>query len=206
MEERPKALPKISLTDVDLPHHQEVEISQLTHFLINCGETHQERPNSFLKWRLQSDVLGTSPDVNFEVLYYFYYLLQIVTDLENRTMDVLKTSRKDAHRMTFLGSPVTSNRNSLTNAFLMHSFRSYFTKCVPETLRSFRGNILKTSYKSPKVTSGGWRFQGVPRMSILNISTKWISVLIFSNLVNQMRVLNTKKLVTAYYFDFGETS
>ena len=198
MEERPRAFLNISLTDVDLPHHQEVKTNQLTHFLINCGETCQGRPNSVLKWRLQSDVSTTSILKCCIIFIICCIFLQI--------WRILKTSRKNAHRMTSLGSPVTSNWNSRTNAFLMHYFRSYFSKCAPETLRSFRGNILKTSYKRPKVTSGGWSFQDVPRMSVLNISTKWISVLIFQNLVNQMCVLNTKKLVTAYSFNFGETS
>ena len=46
----------------------------------------------------------------------------------------------------------------------------------------------------------------VPRTSVLNISTKYISVVIFSVLVHQMCVLDTKKLVIAHSFSFGETS
>ena len=54
--------------------------------------------------------------------------------------------------------------------------------------------------------SGGWHDRDVPTTSILNISTKGISVVIFSVLVHQMCVLNTKKLVIAYLFSFRETS
>ena len=54
--------------------------------------------------------------------------------------------------------------------------------------------------------SGGWHDRDVPTTSVLNISTKRISVVIFSVLVHQMCVLNTKKLVIAYLFSFRETS
>ena len=54
--------------------------------------------------------------------------------------------------------------------------------------------------------SGGWHDRDVPTTSVLNISTKRISVVIFSDLVHQMCVLNTKKLVIAYLFSFRETS
>ena len=54
--------------------------------------------------------------------------------------------------------------------------------------------------------SGVWHDRDVPTTSILNISTKRISVVIFSVLVHQMCVLNTKKLVIAYLFSFRETS
>ena len=62
------------------------------------------------------------------------------------------------------------------------------------------------SYKGPKVTHGGWRYTDVPRRSILNINTKHISMVIFSVLVYQICVLDTKKLVFVYSFSFGETS
>ena len=62
------------------------------------------------------------------------------------------------------------------------------------------------SYKGPKVTSGGSRYRDVPRASILNINIKRISVVIFSVLVHQTCVLDTKKLLIAYSFSFGETS
>ena len=52
--------------------------------------------------------------------------------------------------------------------------------------------------------SGGWCSWDIPRVSILNISTKCISVLIFSVLVHQICVLDTKKLVITYSFCFGE--
>ena len=56
------------------------------------------------------------------------------------------------------------------------------------------------------MTSGEWRSWDVPITSTLNISTNRISVVVFSVLVHQMCVLDTKKLVTAYSFSFGETS
>ena len=70
----------------------------------------------------------------------------------------------------------------------------------------FRTNVLKTFYKGPKVTSGGWPSRNVPRTSILNISRKFIYVVIVLVLVHQMYVLDTKKLVVAYSFIFGEPS
>ena len=59
------------------------------------------------------------------------------------------------------------------------------------------------SYKIPKVTSG-LRSRDVPRTSILNISSKCISEVIFSVLVHQMCALDTKKSVIAHSFSFGE--
>ena len=67
-------------------------------------------------------------------------------------------------------------------------------------------NVLKTSYKGPKEASGGRRSREVPRTSILDISRKCISVVIFSVLIHQMCVLDTKKLVITYSSSFGETS
>ena len=54
--------------------------------------------------------------------------------------------------------------------------------------------------------SGRWRPRDVLRTSILNVSVKRISVVIFSVLVDQMCVLDKEKLVIAYSFNFGETS
>ena len=56
------------------------------------------------------------------------------------------------------------------------------------------------------MTSGGWNSRNVPRTSTLNINTKRIYVVIVSALAHQMCVLNTKKLIVAYSFSFGETS
>ena len=56
------------------------------------------------------------------------------------------------------------------------------------------------------MTSGGWHYRDVPRTSVLNVSAKRISLVIFSVLVHQMCVLDTKTLVYGYSFSFGETS
>ena len=56
------------------------------------------------------------------------------------------------------------------------------------------------------MTSGGCPYRDVPRALILNISTKRISVVIFYVLIDQICVLDTKKLAIAYPFRFGETS
>ena len=69
----------------------------------------------------------------------------------------------------------------------------------------FWRNVPKTSYKGPKVTSGGWRSWFNSRASILNIRKKGMSVVIFSVLFHHMNVLDTKKLVIAYSFKFEET-
>ena len=101
---------------------------------------------------------------------------------------------------------------SRRNIFSMHYFWFYFTKYMPETPTSqlihsyiVCGNIPKTYYKRPKATFGGWCSRDVPWMSILNISTKCIPMVIISVLADQMCVLNTKKLVMAYSFSFGLT-
>ena len=52
---------------------------------------------------------------------------------------------------------------------------------------------------------GQWRPCDVFRMSILNISTKRISVVIFSVLVHQLCILHNKKLVIVYSCSFRET-
>ena len=62
--------------------------------------------------------------------------------------------------------------------------------------------VPKTSYKGPKVTSGEWRSRDIRIASILNISKKRISVVIYSALVHQMCVLGTKKIVIAIFFQF----
>ena len=70
----------------------------------------------------------------------------------------------------------------------------------------FWRNVPKTSYKRLKVTSRREGSRDVPWTSILNISTKRISVVKLSVLVHQMCVLDTKKLVISYSFSLGETS
>ena len=92
-------------------------------------------------------------------------------------------------------------------SILFHQICAWNTKKLAVLLAlGFWRHVPKTSYKGPKVTSGGWRSRDVPRASILNISTKRISVVKFSVLVHQMCVLDTRKLVTAYFFSLGETS
>ena len=54
--------------------------------------------------------------------------------------------------------------------------------------------------------SGGWRYLDIPKTSVSNINTKPISVVIFSVLVRQICVLDTKKLVFEYCFSFSENS
>ena len=49
--------------------------------------------------------------------------MHILTVLENRAVDVLKTSRKDAHRVTTLGRSQDVNFEPLAqNAFSLHYF------------------------------------------------------------------------------------
>ena len=60
LKERHKALLKIPLIDVDSAYHQDAKTTEFIHFIINCGETSQGRPNRVLNRLLQSDVLGTS--------------------------------------------------------------------------------------------------------------------------------------------------
>ena len=52
----------------------------------------------------------------------------------------------------------------------------------------------------------GWHSGGVARPSILKRNTKRICVVIFSVLVHQMCVLDTKKLIIGYSFSFREMS
>ena len=69
----------------------------------------------------------------------------------------------------------------------------------------FWRNVLNTSYNYPKVTSGCWRPLEILTTSILNISTKHISVPIFSTLFHQMCLLGNRKFVIVYSFSFRET-
>ena len=66
-----KAPSKISQIDVYSAHHQEPKTIKFIHFLINCGETFQGRPNSVLKWRS-----GRPQDTNLKIYYktllYFF--------------------------------------------------------------------------------------------------------------------------------------
>ena len=89
------------------------------------------------------------------------------------------------------------------NVFLKHQRVSCF---IVLGFWKFWKDVLKTSYKGPKVTSCRWRTRDVPRRPILNINTKRIYVVIHSVLVHQMSVLDTKTLIIAYFLSFGETS
>ena len=77
-------------------------------------------------------------------------------------------------------------------------------------LKFWRNFLLPSSKrrgkKGPKVTSGSWCFPDFPRTSILNISGKCISVVIFLVTVHQMFVLDTKNFVIVYSFNFGKTT
>ena len=76
-----------------------------------------------------------SPNVLREILKT--QLLHILTVLENRPVDFLKMSRKDVHRVSFLGRLQDVHFEPFrTIVFSLHYFQSYFTKCVSETLKS----------------------------------------------------------------------
>ena len=106
--------------------------------------------------------------------------------------------------------PRTSISNLLCKCIFTALFSNLFHRiCAWNTniiVLGFLRNFLKTSYKDPKVTSGGWRSQDVPRTSMLNINTKHVFQVIFSVLVHQMCVLDAKKLIIVYSFSFGGTS
>ena len=135
-------------------------------------------------------------------------MLFILTIQEKRPADVLKASRKNLVRVTFLGRRQGVNFETLvqmhfhciafnfilSNVCLKHYRASRFI------LLGFWRNVPKTSYKGPK------RCRDVHRTSILNITTKRISVVKFLVLVLQMFVLDTKKLVISYSFSLVETS
>ena len=105
--------------------------------------------------------------------------------MEKRPVETLKKSRKDVRRMTSLGRSQDINFEPLIQmhfSCIIFNFISpnvclkhYRVRCF--IVLGFWRNVLKTSYKGPKVTSGGWCSRDVPRASILNISTKRISVL-----------------------------
>ena len=119
--------------------------------------------------------------------------------------NVLRTSSKRSKKMSVGWRPWDVNFESLVqmhfhciifnfispNVCLKHKSVSCFIDL------SFWRNVLNMSYKGAKMTSDRWRPRNVPRTSILNTSTKGISVVIFSVLVYQMCVLNNKTLVIA---------
>ena len=119
-----------------------------------------------------------------------------------RLADILKMSRKDVRGVT--STKYVPETYVPPNIFHQICLKHYRVSCF--IVLGFWRNVLKASYKGPKVTSGGWRSPDVPRTSILNMSKKLISVVIFSVLMHQMCVLDTKKLVITYSFGFGETS
>ena len=141
-------------------------------------------------------------------------MLFILTVQKKRPADVLKGSRKDVLRVTSWGHPQGVNFEPLVH---MNFHCIIFNFILPNVCLKHRRiscfivvgfwrNVPKTSYKGPKVTSGGQLSRDVPRTSILNISTKRISVVKLLVLVHQMCVLDTKKLVISYSFSLGGTS
>ena len=116
---------------------------------------HKFHSNSVLNWRLHTDVLGTFPDINFEhitqntlLLYFFrsYFtkcvawntgkLVAILTVSKKRPKDVLRTSGNTSQGDVLGMSPWHQFWTSNASTFPMHCFQSYFTKCMPETLKS----------------------------------------------------------------------
>ena len=134
--------------------------------------------------------------------------------MKKHPADIFKTFWKEVRRVTSLGRTQDVNFEPLIQMhFQCIFFNFFFTKSIPETQKRVTcfivvgfWKVLKTSYNGSKVTPGDWRSRNVPRKSILNISTKRISVVIFSVLVHQLCVLETKKLVIAHSFRFGEPS
>ena len=136
--ERSKKLLKISLIDVNSGYHQEAKTIKFVHLVKNYEETSQGSPNSVLKWRPEDGPQDAILKNTLLLCYFRSYFTEWVTwnteklvvthcySLENRPVDVLKTSRKDVHMVTSLG------RQCLTS----HYSHSYFTKCVLETLTS----------------------------------------------------------------------
>ena len=129
--------------------------------------------------------------------------------------NILRTSSKRPEKTSVGWFPWDVPRTSVLNLSYIYIFTALFlilflqicawrVSCI--LVLGFWRNVLNTSSKGPKVTSSRWRPRDVPRTSILNISTKRISVVTFSVLVHQMYVLDNKKLVIAYSFSFGETS
>ena len=121
---------------------------------------------------------------------------------------------KDVRRVTSLGHPQDVNFEPLIQMHfncIIFNFISPNVSLKHERLScfivlGFCRNVLKTSSKGPKVTPGGWCSRDVPWASILNVSRKRISVVIFSVLVHQMCVLGIKMFVIAHCFSLGETS
>ena len=160
---------------------------------------------------------------NTLLLYYIWPYSPIVlreilipTVWEKHPVDVLKTFQKDIRRLTFIGSlqgvnfePLVQMHFHCVISIFFHQICTWGTKefiVLCFIVLAIWRNVPKASYKGPKVTSGRCRSREVARASILNIITKHISVKIFSVLVHQMYVLDTKKLVIAYSFSFRETS
>ena len=107
---------------------------------------------------------------------------------------VLWTSSKHSEKMSVEWRLWNVPRTSILNL----SYKCIFTALISILFQQmcawntnsfivlgFWRNVLKTSYKGPKVTPGVWRSWDVPRTSMLNISAKHISVVIFSGLVHQ---------------------
>ena len=189
----------------------------------------QGRPNRVLRWCLYSDILLTSPERQFQhnteyitVVLFLILLTKCVAWNAGKLAAIYfysfeetsfsKRTKKTCVGWRALDVPRTSILKLLYKCIFITLFSIPFYKMcawnnkgLAVIILHFRRNVLKTSYKHLKVTSGGWCCPDVPRASILNINTKHISVVIFWFLVYQMCVLDENKLVISYFFSFGET-
>ena len=115
----------------------------------------QGRPNCLLQWRLHSDVLGTSLERQFQKQYKAHYSCIIFNPTrEMCCIKYLKVSRclflkfwrniqrtsSKRHEMmskgdvfgTYAGHQFWTSR---TNAFKLHYFQFFFTRCVKHSYR-----------------------------------------------------------------------
>ena len=91
--------------------------------------------------------------------------------------------------------PKTSILNLFKDLFSLHNFHFFLPNlCLKHYKVSCFNVLCFTSYKLLKVTPRGWRSLDDSRASIFNISSKLISVKIFSVLVEEMWVLDSNKL------------
>ena len=92
-------------------------------------------------------------------------------------------------------SPRHQSWTSCKDLFSLHNFHFFLPNlCLKHYKVSCFNVLCFTSYKLLKVTPRGWRSLDDSRASIFNISSKLISVKIFSVLVEEMWVLDSNKL------------
>ena len=162
--------------------HQEIKTIEFIQCLINFAETSQGRANCVRKLCLHSDVLERprmsilNMMQNTLLVHYFRsfspnllreifksLMLFVLTAQKKQPADVLKTFRRDLLRVTSLRRPQGVNSEP---SIQMHFHCSIFNFILPNVclkhqrvscfiVLRFWTNIPKTSYKSPKVTSGG---------------------------------------------------